>query len=653
MAFKDKDIRPLVIAIICGVLTAGFFFFGAFASVQLRMQDLLYVNRHPQPDVVIVAIDDVSLQAIGRWPWDRRVVAQLIRSLGTARIVGLDVNFPEPSNPESDQELADVIAGTGNVVLPVEINYGADGKTPVGALTPIESIRAVAASLAHSNTPPDADGVVRRVPFSVTLPDGTTYHAFGEIVARRAGARVVGVPLDSRGNLLVPFVGAPGTIRTVSAVDVITGAVSAESFRDAIVFVGATAPDLHDERTVPTSNGEFMSGIEIHANVTDALLSRAFVSELPKPYGALIVFALALALGLFIPRVRVRVGSLASLGVIFAYVVVAVIFAARGLFLPLLFPVIGMVITYLAVMVYRYVRTNAERSYLRTAFEKYVSPSVIASLMAHPEQLSIGGERRRMTVLFADLRGFTSLSEHMDPTELVSILNRYFDAMTDIVFEEQGVLDKYMGDAIMAFWGAPIETTDHNVRAIRTALRMRGRLWMMNRDEQFGRGIALHLGIGVSTGEVVVGNMGSSKRFDYTVMGDTVNLGSRVEGLNKEYGTEILATEETVRGLPHNYVVRQLDLVAVKGRTEAVRLYEVIGLTEQMTPEVRDKLDRFSRALALYERGDFRGADLAFADILQLHPHDGPSLLFWQRCTHLQEHPPAEGWNGAWAMHTK
>jgi len=651
MRFPKLDPRPLAIGLGCGALAGVLLLLGAFSSIQLRTQDLLYLPRQTQPDIVIVAIDDVSLQAIGRWPWDRSVMADLVRNLAAARIVGLDVNFPEVT--ASDVLLADTVEGTGNVILPVELTFTSDGRSIAGVLAPVEPIRSAAVSLAHVNTPADEDGVVRRVPLSAQLTDGTTYHAMGEIVARRAGARPTDLVTDRQGRMLVPFAGPPGRFRTVSAAAVISGAVPPESFRDQIVFVGAAAPDLHDERLVPTSRGTLMSGVEIHANVADALLSRTFVRELPALLGALICLLLAFVVGLIVPLVRVRNGIIVLTAAVVGYAFVTAFYAGAGTFLPFFMPVLGVAVTYLAVTVYRYVKTNREKNYLRTAFEKYVSAPVISSIVEHPEKLALGGERRIMTVLFADLRGFTPLSERLDAAELIGILNRYLDAVTDVILEEQGVVDKYMGDAVMAFWGAPFDQPDHAERALHAAVRMRERLAAMNRDQLFGREVVLKLGIGLSSGEMVVGNMGSSKRFDYTVVGDAVNLGSRIEGLNKEYGTEILAAEESVKGLSSAYVVRPLDRVAVKGKVEPVRLYEIVGLYETVTPEVRDKLERFARALALYEATDFHSAEYAFADLLALYPNDGPSLVFWERSKHLKAHPPDPDWGGVWVMHTK
>lgn len=648
------DKRPVAIALLAGLAIGALAALNVFSPSERRLDDRLYFPGKSQPDIVIVGIDDASLQGVGRWPWDRQTMARLVSDLGAAKIIGLDVNFPSASpDPVLDQGLADIIRRNGKVVLPIDVGYLADGKTVASTTSPIPVIADSAAAVAHASITPDVDGVVRRLPLTVTAVDGNTYHAFAEIVARRAGARPTGIPLDRQGSLLIPFIGPPGKFRFVSASEVLSGAVPYEAFRDQIVFVGGTAASFRDQYHVPTSGAALMSGIEIHASLANAFLSGNYLRTSGSGLAALICLILALAVGITIPLVRVRTGLIVVSAIALGYAGVAVLTAYLGVFLPVLNPLLAVILSYIAVTVYRFVKVNRERQELRSAFEKYVSPSVINSVMAHPETLALGGDRRRMSVLFSDLRGFTSLSEHMDPTQTVAVLNSYLNAMTEIVFEEHGVLDKYMGDAIMSFWGAPVEDKHHAERAIRTAIRMRDRIVDLNRTAFFGPGIGLRAGIGISTGEMVVGNIGSHRHFDYTVIGDTVNLGSRIEGLTKTYGTEILATEETVKGLSKDFTVRQLDRVAVKGKNEPVRLYEVVGFSQGVTPEVHDRLDRFARALALYEADDFHGASYAFADILALYPNDEPSRVFWERSTHFMEEPPSADWKGVWVMHTK
>ncbi len=648
------DNRPVAIALLAGFAVALLAWLNVFSGSERRLRDGFYFSGKSQPDIVIVGIDDVSLQTVGRWPWNRQTMAALVSNLGPAKIIGLGVNFPNPSgDPVLDQGLADVLRRNGKVILPVDVAYLADGRTVASTTSPIPIIADAAVSLAHASITPDVDGVVRRLPLTINAVDGNTYHAFGEIVARRAGARPTGVPLDRRGNVTIPFIGPPGKFRFVSAAEVLAGSVPSEFFRNQIVLVGGTAASFREQYRVPTSGAALMSGIEVHASVANAFLSGNFLRDLGPSLAGLICLFLALAAGFLVPAMRVRTGLVAVFCIVAGYLGLALLSAYLGLFLPIVTPILAIALSYLAITVYRFVKVNRERQELRSAFEKYVSPSVINSVMAHPESLALGGDRRRMTVLFSDLRGFTTLSERMDPSQTVNVLNSYLNAMTDIVFEEHGVLDKYMGDAVMAFWGAPVEDKHHAERAIRTAIRMRDRIVELNRTAFFGPNIGLRAGIGISTGEMVVGNIGSHRHFDYTVIGDKVNLGSRIEGLTKAYGVEILATEETVRGLPKDYVFRQLDRVAVKGKSEPVRLYEVVGFGQAITPEVHDRLDRFARALALYEADDFHGASYAFADILALYPNDEPSRVFWERSTHFMDDPPPPDWKGVWVMHTK
>ncbi len=643
-----------MISLACGVLAAAFILLGVFGTSERRIHDFLYHARQPQPDIVIVAIDDASLQTVGRWMWDRATFVKLLSNLAPAKIIGLDINFPESSpTPNADASLAAIISSLGKVVLPTDITYLADNKTVAHATTPIPLLASAAVAIAHTSVLPDLDGILRRLPLVVSAPDGNTYHALGEIVARRAGARVENYPLDAKGMMLVPYSGAPGRIRTVSAADVLSGRLPPESFRNQIVMVGGTSAIFRDQYRVPTSSGALMSGVEVQANLADAFLSGNFFYEVSPFLAALICLLLLFVVGIIFAAARTRTAIIFTVAIFVAYFVAYGVSAFFGYFLPIINIALALLLACVSLIIFRYAKMTTERRHLRSAFEKYVAPSVINSVMAHPEKLALSGERRKMSVLFTDLRGFTTLSEKLNPSDIIKILNGYLNAMTEIIFDEHGVVDKYMGDSIMAFWGAPIDDPHHAERAIRAAIRMRDRVNELNHSDYFGAGVTLRAGVGVSTGEMIVGNMGSNRRFDYTVIGDTVNLGSRVEGLNKTYGTEILVTEETVKGLPHDYIVRQLDRVAVKGKNEPVRIYEVIGFRQHAAPEVMDKLDRFARALARYEARDFHGAFIQFGDILALNPSDAPSNVFWERSKYFMENPPPADWNGAWVMITK
>jgi adenylate cyclase len=278
-------------------------------------------------------------------------------------------------------------------------------------------------------------------------------------------------------------------------------------------------------------------------------------------------------------------------------------------------------------------------------FGQYMSESVIQHLLAHPEKLRLGGERRRVTLFFSDLAGFTTISEKLDPETVVALLNRYLSEMTDIILSEAGAVDKFEGDAIMAFWGAPLDQDDQALRACRAAIRQRDALARLN-DEFRAQGLPrLKLRIGLHTGDAIVGNLGSEKRFDYTAIGDTVNLASRLEGLNKFYGTAIMASEAAVAAAGAAVAFRELDLVAVKGKETAVRVFEVLNMTADLPAAGAAVRDDFALALARFRQGDFAGAAGAFTEFLAQHSDDGPARAFLARCRKFLEQPPPAGWD--------
>jgi adenylate cyclase len=279
-------------------------------------------------------------------------------------------------------------------------------------------------------------------------------------------------------------------------------------------------------------------------------------------------------------------------------------------------------------------------------FAQYMSEKVITHLMAHPERLKLGGERRHITLFFSDLAGFTSLSEGLEPEKVVALLNDYLSRMTDIILEEEGTMDKFEGDAIMAFWGAPLPQEDQALRACRAALRQQAALGELNRHFADQGLPPLAMRIGLHSGDAVVGNLGSQKRFDYTVIGDTVNLASRLEGLNKFYRTGILASETTRQECADNVLFREVDRVAVKGRETPVTVYQPLGLQDDLPPAKATLSQEFAEALELYRQRKFSEAGARFQHILGENPEDGPARVFWGRCQQFQGSPPPPDWDG-------
>ncbi len=294
-----------------------------------------------------------------------------------------------------------------------------------------------------------------------------------------------------------------------------------------------------------------------------------------------------------------------------------------------------------------------EKRKVRGAFQQYVSASVIEEIMKHPEKLKLGGEKKNVTVFFSDIRGFTSISEKLSPEELVKLLNEYLSAMTDIIMKNGGLVDKYMGDAIMAFWGAPIDDPDHAKKCCEASLEMKEKLTELQKKWTKEGKPPLNMGIGINTGDVVVGNMGSEQRFDYTVMGDNVNLGSRLEGVNKEYGTTIIISQFTYEKIKdHDFVIRELDMIKVKGKNEPIKIYGMAGKKGAVDKEMLKSIEHFNKGLQLYRQRKFKEAVKEFNSAVKIND-DPASKMYVERCEAFRKSPPPKDWDGVFVMKHK
>ena len=322
--------------------------------------------------------------------------------------------------------------------------------------------------------------------------------------------------------------------------------------------------------------------------------------------------------------------------------------------LPLVAPVLIILLTFSANYAYRFVIEERDKREIRRAFSHYLSPAVVDNLLKDPSKIKLGGEKKVCTVLFSDLAGFTTLSEKLDPEELVRILNRYLTEMTNIIFENEGMLDKYEGDAIMAVFGAPIDIGNHALKACRAALFMQRRLAELRSEWEKRRWPALHQRIGINSGEMLVGNMGSETRFDYTVMGDAVNLGARLESANKLYGTSILIGEETYKLAKDGIYARQVDLLRVKGKTQPVKVYELVALKDEaVSIETQEVIQYFERGYQHYLNRNWEWAMNQFRQVLQIKPDDGPARLYMMRCQEFIKNPPPRNWDGVFTLKQK
>lgn len=640
-------------------------------AVEVRLYDLHFKLRGTQPQtaerIVIAAIDEKSLAALGRWPWPRSLMADLIRKLSAdgAKVIAVDILLSEPEvsgelraaaqlserlrtlglagssagsavqreldaytrEADRDRQLAEAVRDSGRVVLPIVFEVGPDRTgpppEPAGAAfksalvsfrhrdergvypppagrsstPPIPVLAEGAKELGHVTMLADRDGTTRWE--AVAFEHQGHYYPSLAVQAVRLAMAVeptqltldfgrnltvgsVSVPLDPRDRMLINYAGPGGTFPHLSAVDLLTGKVAPDAVRDRIVFVGATAAGTYDLRVTPTS--PIMPGVEKHANVAGNILTGQFLRrpdwvELVELAGIL-VFPLVLAW--LLPRLRPAV-SVGAVALVWMILFGAVHLAFRGgLWLPVVYPTLALGLTFLGITVYRLLTEERQRLWTKRAFQQFVSPEVVEQLMDNPAALQFGGEMRNLTVLFSDIRDFTPYTERHPPHEVVQMLREYLTKMVDQVLAQQGTLDKFIGDGVMAIFGAPVPLPDHAERACRAALGMNRELealrarWVAEGREPF------KIGIGINTGDMMVGNLGSEQLFDYTVAGDGVNVGARVESLNKEYQTEtsIIISETTYLAAQDVLDVRRLGEATVKGKSRPIVVYELRGIRE-------------------------------------------------------------------------
>jgi adenylate cyclase len=665
-------------------------------QLDLRLKDARFRLRGPQrpdPRVVVVAIDNKSVKELGRWPWSREVTAGLITALKGygVRITALDIVFSEPQGPLPDQRLADAVGRSGNVVLgyffrqePQTLSSAAHEqlaasrirllRSEKGASFPpipefpsldatIPRVGAKALACGFFNVIPDDDGLCRTIPL-LALYDGAVYpslalKALGLYLGKEPRVEVapfgirtlalndLALPVGEGGSLALNYYGPGGSFVTLSAVDVLNRRVATGVLRNALVFVGATEAGIADLRATPFD--PVMPGVEIHATVAANALEGRFLvrnsSTVALEIGAIVLVPLLLA-----RLLASSSGTLAGLGW-FAFSVAGYLLANLYVFsylawdLSVIFPLVPLFAGYTGCEAYRNLVIEKRGRYLKSAFGSYVSPDLVEVIVKDPDRLRLGGERREITVLFSDIRAFTTISESLQPEDLVRLLNGYLSPMTRIILEERGTLDKYIGDAVMAIFNAPLDVANHAEHACRTAFRMLDRLTTLNAEFSSSGLPEIDIGIGINTGDAIVGNMGADIRFDYTAIGDNVNLASRLEGLNKYYGTRILVTSATRHQAGDAFLFREADLVRVKGKREPVTVFELMTSRHELAAP-------FSRGLSLYRERRFAEAAPLFAE-LNGRFGDRLSLLYQERCDSFLLAPPPADWDGVCTLQAK
>ncbi len=616
----------------------------------------------PLADIVILGIDEESLVAMKLpWPWPRSIHGKLLKKLrmSGARAVVMDIIFADPSKPQEDRAMAEAIREQGRLVLAADIEVVKTERFSEKRLVlPLEEFISAGAQVGVSFIPVDLDNVVRR--FSWDASDAPSLEV--------AALKMLGISREKDEKKMISFAGPAYHIPCVPYYKALNpeAYLPPDFFQNKVVLIGKYSA-LSRESMPETSrksrlyfqppsairgvdmfaspfyvlDNRLTPGIEIHANMLSSLMANQFIRPLSITqtivFLALISFVLTL--------INRKWSPLKSISVVFAGIVVFLVisyllFSGQRLFLPFSAPLSGFLVNFVSSGILSYVGVERKRRFLRKAFSLYLSPQVADQVLQDPERLKLGGERVMATVLFTDLAGFTQMSEAIEPEEVVSILTRHTSEMTKIIFKYCGTLDKFIGDAVMAFWGTPLEDQEQALHACQAALEMQRATRILSREINVA-GYTLSMRVGINTGTVMAGNMGSDERFDFTLIGDSVNIASRLEGMNKVYGTEIIISEFTQRKIAGNLKTRKLDAVRLKGKHQGIVIYELLG------EERESYIDLFEEGFHLYQAGNFDAAREKFVSVLKINPSDRPTQTFIRRCNLLLDTAP-EGWDGIW-----
>ncbi len=691
---KKKWLRGCISGLAVFGLTLGLWISGAFQLLEWKSWDLrLRLLSNPadaDEDIVLILIDQTSLDVFSEqqgisWPWPRQMYIPIIEFCrdGGARTVFFDLIFSEDSvwGAEDDLALAASMRDKDGVFLPLhfgrrensnageeiparfkvrlELNPGKAAMPATSVTAPLNVYIQAVRGLGNVQAPPDDDGIFRRLPLLVSwkdsiypsLPLALNEYLTGELGFNRH-------PLDKNGRMIIRYHGPSGVYTRYSAAGVIdsyaraqaggTPQIPPESFENKIVLVGANAPGILDLRPTPFS--PVFPGVEIQAAALDNLLNEDAVKRAPFLLSAL--FMLLLSFG-----ISVGAALLSRLWTLGALVLTGLLIPAgaavwaffSGMWLDFTAPLFAAALAFTMAVFINYRVEGRQKKFIRQVFNHYLSGHVIERIMADPGLLKLGGEQREVSSFFSDVAGFTSISEGLSPEELVRMLNRYLSEMSDIILASGGTLDKYEGDAIIAFWNAPLDQPDHALLACRSALACQKRLEELRPEfaETFGHNITAR--IGINSGPAVVGNMGSQTRFDYTAMGDTINLASRLEGACKAYGISTLIGEKTQTQVKEKILTREIDIIKVVGKSRPIRVYELIGIRNEVNVRTKREMELFEEALDFYRNRKWTQAEDAF----QALPNDAAAVLYLQRVQRLKRNPPPDDWDGVFELKAK
>ena len=563
--------------------------------------------------------------------------------------------------------------------MDVQWNHRLPIRKPVGYASNLEVLQSAAAAGGFFDNPlVSKDGVFRRVPL-VQSHDGYLYSSLAlatvqvylgnpkiQLGVETGGAKnnrdyyalesiILGdlkIPVDNNGAAYVPYRGLQGSFPYLSIHQVLTRDIDPALLKEKIVLVGTSAPGLLDLRSTPVQNT--YPGVEVHANLISGMLDQS-INHKPAwtiGYEFVLLILIAVSMALLLPMVSPLLATASSFGVSLLLIVGTVMAWNNNLILPLASPLLLIGMIFILHMTYGFFIESRGKRQLAHLFGQYIPPELVDEMSKSPAEFSLDGENRELTVLFSDVRGFTTISEGMDPKQLTQLMNALLTPMTRVIHRNRGTIDKYMGDCIMSFWGAPLADAEHARHALYAALQMMDELKIMQKDFKARGWPEVNIGIGLSTGYMNVGNMGSEFRMAYTVMGDAVNLGSRLEGLTKYYGVDIIVSENTSKSIPE-FIFRELDLVRVKGKHEPVAIFEPVGHKNDLDKTVTSELSRYKQALREFRAQKWDKAEIDFFNLSRSSPDRKLYQEYLDRIIHYRAEPPGDDWDCVFTQTSK
>ncbi len=679
MLISDRIKKTLILTAVSFIISALILLSGALQNFELKAFDLYsrYLNPKIAPDnIVIVEVDQRSIDALNKqgitWPWPRQIYAPMFDYMSEAKAVFVDVLVTEPSSygVEDDQILSDSIKKAGNVYLPVflsnkdkvissemkeflkgiAVSGDVNPKTEYStAIIPLDVLRDGIAGSGNVTISPDNDGVYRRVPLFFKLDGFVIPHfLFGYLINRGVVtldgydvySKNTRIPL-SDGKLILRYFTADQAFKVLSASEVLKSYLDSTSsiepsikkdfFKDKYVFLGFTAPGLYDLK--PTAVDSISTGVLIHATTLANIINQDFIRPAPTIIVAAFVLLICFFTTFFVLKSHSLLFNLSLfiLSIVLIVLVTVLLFKAL-IYFKIIAPFISLVVSFTVVVAYSYATEGKQRVLIENTLLQYMDKKIAEYLLENPNLIRPGGMKRRVTVFFADIVGFTTISEIISPEEVADMLHKVLSSITKEIIDNNGVIDKYIGDCVMAFWGAPLDSDRDEMNACLSGLRSIEAIERINEEFRQRKLPEISVRIGIHTGEAIAGNIGSDRIFNYTVIGDSVNLASRIESINRFFKTKIMVSEDTIKMTEDSFFPRELGLIEVKGKNLPVRIFELIGRKDDVSRDKMELVELYNQGLQYYKEQKWQDALDIFEKVLSKYDSDGPSEFYRSRC---------------------